>query len=100
MSSLLRKAPFLRLTGRIAALIALGLGATLNSAPATSKDPSHAAESASLPTGTDATANIDAALPPDITLTRTVRRGDTLSAILTRAGITAPAAAGLARFPS
>jgi murein DD-endopeptidase MepM/ murein hydrolase activator NlpD len=86
MSGLLRKAPFLRLTGRIAALVALGLAATLNSAPATSKDPRPSTESASLPTGSDATGNIDAALPPDITLTRTVRKGDTLSSILIRAG--------------
>lgn len=86
MSDLFRNGPFLRHGGRIAALIVLGLGATLNSAPATSENRSPSTESASLPPGSDGTSNLDAALPPDITLTRTVRKGDTLSSILTRVG--------------
>jgi len=86
MRGLLRKASFLRSPGRIAAVVALGLVALLNAAPATSEDRRAANESAALPPGPGAIPDLDAALPPDITLTRKVRKGDTLALMLTRAG--------------
>ena len=76
----------MRPPGRIAAVVALGLVALLNAAPATSEDRRGASESAALPPGPGTIPDLDAALPPDITLSRKVRRGDTLSTILVRAG--------------
>jgi len=86
MPDLFRKTPFLRQTGRLIALIILGLAATIRPAPAISGKAHPAIESASLPQGPDASPNFDAALPPDISIARKVRRGDTLSSILTRGG--------------
>jgi murein DD-endopeptidase MepM/ murein hydrolase activator NlpD len=86
MPELFRRAPFLRQTGLLIALIVVGLAATITPAPAISGKAHPSPESASLPLGPDATPNFDAALPPDISLARKVRKGDTLSLILTRGG--------------
>jgi murein DD-endopeptidase MepM/ murein hydrolase activator NlpD len=80
-------AQFLRQTARLIVLIAVGLAATVH--PATSKKAGPEPQSASLPSGREAdevTPDFDALLPPDITLIKRVGRGDTLMALLVKAG--------------
>jgi murein DD-endopeptidase MepM/ murein hydrolase activator NlpD len=81
-----RKAPFLRQIGCVAALIALGLAAMIQPASSDKARPGSQPESAALPPSFDAAPDLDAALPPDIVITRKVRKGDTLASILVRAG--------------
>ena len=82
-----RKALFLRQTGRVAALIAFGLGLMIQPASSDKAKRSPAPETAALPPANfEPSADLDAALPPDIVITRKARKGDTLATILTRAG--------------
>jgi len=85
MAGTSRTAPLLRQTGRLVALIALGLAVTIHPATSDKARPNGAPESASLPPNFDSSSDIDA-MSPEIVLNRKARKGDTLATILTRAG--------------
>lgn len=72
---------------RALALIAfIAVGTVIATQSATSKNGGGPAQTASLPPGAPGSANMDAALPPTITVTRHARRGDTLHRILIKSG--------------
>ncbi len=72
---------------RAFALIALiAVGTVLATQSATSKSGAAAPQTASLPPGGQLPLDMDAALPPDVTVVRHAARGDTLHRILVKAG--------------